>query len=49
MKRKKSEKNETKDPKPKKYKRKIENPEKQKARYVYDNKGYVYNIYCIVN
>lgn len=29
-------------PKAKKYKKKIENPEKQKVRYVYDNKGFVH-------
>uniref|UniRef100_A0A336MFN6 CSON015367 protein n=1 Tax=Culicoides sonorensis TaxID=179676 RepID=A0A336MFN6_CULSO len=39
MKRKKKEEGDSKEPKPKKYKKKIENPEKQKARYVYDNKG----------
>lgn len=39
MKRKKKEDDSVQDPKPKKYKKKIENPEKKRARYVYDNKA----------
>ncbi|XP_063697258.1 uncharacterized protein DDB_G0283357-like [Culicoides brevitarsis] len=39
MKRKKKDEEDGKEPKPKKYKKKIENPEKKRARYVYDNKA----------